>query len=155
MAMVTAVETSPGTDPDRASFTTALETARDQLTAACGICPAGPVDLLGAIGRAVLDTLLPTRRPRYSARKLKSSTSRYHHRDDDRPEHTTTITAIDIALHAPNSHPAKRNRRQSPTRRDRVTAIMNTGPHRAWHGRQLAEPEVAGRFVGRLVRRFV
>jgi hypothetical protein len=27
MAMVTAVESCPGTDPDRASFTTALETA--------------------------------------------------------------------------------------------------------------------------------
>ena len=39
MAMVTAVETRPGTNPDRASFTTALEAARDQLTAAEGICP--------------------------------------------------------------------------------------------------------------------
>ena len=34
MAMVTAIETRPGTDPDRASFTTALEAAKDQLTAA-------------------------------------------------------------------------------------------------------------------------
>ena len=34
MAMVTAVESSPGTNPDRASFTTALEAAKDQLTAA-------------------------------------------------------------------------------------------------------------------------
>ena len=41
MAMVTAVETRPGTNPDRASFTTALEAARDQVTAASGICPAG------------------------------------------------------------------------------------------------------------------
>ena len=41
MAMVDAVETRPGTDPDRASFTTAIETARDQLTAAAGIFP-GP-----------------------------------------------------------------------------------------------------------------
>jgi hypothetical protein len=32
MAMTTAVETRPGTNPDRASFTTALQTARDQLT---------------------------------------------------------------------------------------------------------------------------
>ena len=31
MAMVDAVETRPGTNPDRASFTTALQTARDQL----------------------------------------------------------------------------------------------------------------------------
>ena len=61
MAMVTAVETRPGTDPDRASFTTALEAAKDQLTAA-GICPDGPADLPGVIGRAVLATLLPARR---------------------------------------------------------------------------------------------
>src|SRR4051812_44583622 len=67
MAMVTAVETRPGTDPDRASFTTALEAAREELTAARGICPDGPADLLGAIGRAVLTTLLPARRARYSA----------------------------------------------------------------------------------------
>ena len=54
MAMVTAVETCPGTDPDRASFTTAMEAARDHLTAARSICPDGPADLPGAIGRAVL-----------------------------------------------------------------------------------------------------
>ena len=36
MAMVTAIETRPGTDPDRASFTTAMEAAKDQLTAAQG-----------------------------------------------------------------------------------------------------------------------
>jgi hypothetical protein len=42
MTMVDAVETRPGTDPDRASFTTALETAKDQLTAAQGICPPRP-----------------------------------------------------------------------------------------------------------------
>ena len=87
MAMVTAVETRPGTDPDRASFTTALEAARDQLTAAAGICPDGPADLPGAIGRAVLATLLPARRPRYSARKVKCATSRYLNRDDGRPAH--------------------------------------------------------------------
>ena len=71
MAMVTAVETRPGTDPDRASFTTALEAAKDQLTAAAGVCPDGPADLPGAIGRAVLATRLPARRRRFSARKVK------------------------------------------------------------------------------------
>jgi hypothetical protein len=85
MAMVTAVETRPGTDPDRASFTTALEAARDQLTAARGVCPEDPADPLGVIGRAVLATLLPARRPRYSARKVKCATSRYLNRDDTRP----------------------------------------------------------------------
>jgi hypothetical protein len=57
MAMVTAVKTRPGTDLDRASFTSAPEAARDQLTSAHGICPDGPdgpADLPGIIGRAVL-----------------------------------------------------------------------------------------------------
>lgn len=147
MAMVTAVETRPGTDPDRASFTTALETARDQLTAARGVCPDGPADLPGAIGQAVLATLLPDRRPRYSARKVKCATSRYLNRDDDRPSTPTTITAIDIAIHTPPIDLAPRPRRdpntshtpQPPTRRHRIMEIMSADPRRAWSGRELAE----------------
>ena len=99
MAMVTATETRPGTNPGRASFTTALEAAKDQLTAACGIYPREPADLPGAIGRAVLATLLPARRPRYSARKVKAPTSRYQARDDARPRATTAITTIAISIH--------------------------------------------------------
>jgi hypothetical protein len=90
MAMVTAVETRPGTNPDRASFTTALEAARQELTAARGICPAGPADLPGVIGRAVLATLLPARRPRYSARKFKCATSRYLARAPSPPSPRST-----------------------------------------------------------------
>jgi hypothetical protein len=70
MAMVEAVETRPGLDPDRASFTTALQTARDQLIAAPDThdqdnSTARPADDhgIGVIGRAVLDSLLPARRP--------------------------------------------------------------------------------------------
>jgi hypothetical protein len=147
MAMVTAIETRPGTDPDRASFTIALEAARDQLTTASGICPDEPIDLNGAIGRAVLDALLPARRPRYSARKVKSATSRYLNRDDVRPRNPTTITAIDIAVHTPTinqpvhtcTRGTSQDRPQPPTRRQRITAIMNSDPQRAWHGRELAE----------------
>jgi hypothetical protein len=145
IAMVTAVETRPGTDPDRASFTTALETARDQLTAARGICPDQTTDPLGVIGRAVLATLLSARRPRYSARKVKCSTSRYLNRDHTRPDTPTTITAIDITVHTPPLTPPPRRDHNTPsttripTRRERVTAIMNTDPHRAWTGRELAE----------------
>ena len=101
MAMVDAVETRPGTDPDRASFTTAMEAAKDQLTAAAGICPDGPADLPGVIGRAVLATLLPARRLRFSARKVKCATSRYLNRDDGRPPHPAAITAIDITISTP------------------------------------------------------
>jgi Insertion element 4 transposase N-terminal/Transposase DDE domain len=144
IAMVTAVETRPGTDPDRASFTTALETARDQLTAARGVCPDDTADPLGVIGRAVLATLLPARRPRYSARKVKCATSRYLNRNDTRPSTPTTIAAIDITVHTPPINPPPRPRHTPPTprpatRRERVTAIMNTDPQRAWTGRELAE----------------
>jgi hypothetical protein len=146
MAMVTAVETQPGINPDRASFTTALETARDQVTAARGIHPTHPCDLLGIIGRAVLHTLLPARRPRFSTRKVKCPTSRYLHRDDGRPSHSTTITAIDIALHTPalTTQPPPRARRDRTTplpatRRARVIDIMNTDPCRRWNGTELAK----------------
>ena len=149
MAMVTAVETRPGTNPDRASFTTALETAREELTAARGICPDSPADLPGVIGRAVLATLLPARRPRYSARKVKCATSRYLSRDDGRPRAATAITAISVTITTPPlDHPGDRPRAHrkltSPrpprphTRRQRVTALMATEP-RDWSGRELAE----------------
>src|SRR5215469_12687633 len=139
MAMVTAVETRPGTDPDRASFTTAMETARDQLTAAAGVCPNGPADLPGVIGRAVLATLLPARRPRYSARKVKCATSRYLARDDGRPRAATAITAIAVTittppLGLPGGRSRSHRRLAGPrpprphTRRQRVTALMATQP---------------------------
>ena len=110
------------------------------------ICPDGPADLLGVIGRAVLATLLPARRPRYSARKVKCATSRYLNRDDGRPATSTTITAIDIAVHTPPLDLTPRTRRapaqprgpRPPTRRHRVIAL-NSDPRRAWTGRELAE----------------
>lgn len=146
LTMVTAVESRPGTDPDRASFTTALETARDQLTAARGIYPDDPIDLLGVIGRAVLATLLPPRRPRYSARKVKCATSRYLHRDDRRPPASTRVASIDITVISPPETRPTRCRHDRPpgpppppTRRERVTAIMSTDPQRGWPGRELAQ----------------
>jgi hypothetical protein len=150
MAMVTAVETQPGTDPDRACFTSAMEAAKDELTAARGICPDGPADLPGAIGRAVLATLLPARRPRYSARKVKCATSRYLNRDDGRPPHPDTITAIDIAISTPpvDLKPGRTHRERNtpprprlpgpPTRRERITAIITSHPPRDWNGHELA-----------------
>ena len=117
MAMVTAVETRPGANPDRASFTTALETAREELSAARGICPAGPADLPGVIGRAVLSSLLPARRPRYSARKVKCATSRYLARDDGRPRTVTAITAIHITITTPPLDPPGGRPRPGPTAR--------------------------------------
>jgi hypothetical protein len=148
-AMTDTIETQPGTDPDRASFTTALEAARDQLTAAVGICPDHPDGQPGAIGRAVLATLLPARRLRYSARIVKCSTSRYHENDDSRPRLPATITAIAITLHIPSlaagaprraRYSARKPRPdQPPTRRQRITKIMTSQPLRDWSGRELAQ----------------
>lgn len=92
--MVTAVETRPGADPDRAGFTIALEAARDSVTTATGVLPPAifPTDLVGHIGEAVLASLLPARRARFSVRTVKSGISRYHSWNADgrpRPRRTS------------------------------------------------------------------
>ena len=147
MAMTDAIETQPAANPDRASFTTALEAAREQLTAAAGIFPAGG-DRLGVIGRAVLATLLPARRPRYSARIVKCSTSRYHERDHSRPQAPTAITAIGITMRTPplgTGGPGRSRHKyatprppQPPTRRQLITEIITSQPPRDWSGHELA-----------------
>jgi Insertion element 4 transposase N-terminal/Transposase DDE domain len=145
MAMTDAAATVPGTDPDRASFTTAQQAAIGQLTAASGIItPAAPHP--GAIGRAVLASLLPARRPRCSARTVKTAASRYPARTSDgpRPPQPQAITAIDITICAPapgtRSRPPGRKRRApapgSP--RDRVNTLMATTPRRPWTAAELA-----------------
>lgn len=74
---VDAVDTCPDARPDRISFTIALHTAGDQVTAAVGIIiPVGD-RLLGVIGQAVLDELLPPTRNRGKARTKKNPTSKY------------------------------------------------------------------------------
>lgn len=67
----------PDLDPDRGSFTVARHAARDQLTAAAGIVAGATVDLVGAIGRHVLDAWLPARRARSSPRVVKRALSKY------------------------------------------------------------------------------
>ena len=111
--MVTAVETVPGTDPDRASFTTALEAAKETLTAATGVT-AG-TGLIGRIGRAVLDDLLPPRRPRVSVRKVKSPLSRWNKADPHRPARSTPVTAMDITLQQAQAREPATRRQKSLT----------------------------------------
>jgi hypothetical protein len=96
-AMTDATDSLPGVDPDRASFTTALNTARDQLTNAAGVLADTVIDLVGAIGRAVLAHLLPDRRIRVKTRMIKRSNSKYQARGSniDRHSYKATIN-IDI-----------------------------------------------------------
>jgi hypothetical protein len=78
---------------------------------------------------------------------VKCSTSRYHLRDQDRPELPTRITRVLVTIFAPPpDRPAAlpRGRRDQPpgprpdTRRDQVTRIMASQPGRDWAGRDLA-----------------
>ncbi|MFE6692320.1 hypothetical protein ACFVFQ_38590 [Streptomyces sp. NPDC057743] len=63
---------------DRISFTVLLQSAADQVTTAHDIWPDTPGDLIGEIGRTVLDALLPTRhRSRLKARTRKNPTNKY------------------------------------------------------------------------------
>jgi hypothetical protein len=128
--MVAAAESVPGTDPDRAAFSVAMNAARDSVVAATGVV-ALTVDLIGDTGRTVLANLLPPRRHRFSARKVKSPISRYHaHTDTGRPLASTSITAIDVTICQPTTPPPRtrpkhRGRRPRPAGRSHAPAALN------------------------------
>lgn len=108
-AMADATATRPGTDPDRASFTLAWQSARDQLTQAAGVIAATVTDLAGTIGRNILTSLLPARRLRASPRIVKRAYSKYQARGPniDRTSYKATV-AIDI-LTPPDTLTASQN----------------------------------------------
>ena len=129
-AMTDAVESVPGTDPDRAAFTVALETARDQLIAADGILPGPGRHDCGRIGRVILENLLPPRRPRIAPRKVKCPISRYASPPGQlHLPATARITAISVTIR--QAHPPD-------GRRDRTLQLMRTDPHRPWHASEIA-----------------
>lgn len=92
-AAADATATRPGLDMDRISFTILLQAAGDTVTTAAGIFPTSPIDLVGAIGKAVLRALLPTSpRPRIKARTRKNPTSKYGPNAGQHPSTTQTYT---------------------------------------------------------------
>jgi predicted nucleotidyltransferase len=92
--MTDATDSVPGTDPDRAGFTTALAAARDQLILAAGVITGTDIDLIGTIGRHVLAHLLPARRVRTKDRIVKRAISKYNARGPaiDRTTYKATIS---------------------------------------------------------------
>ena len=76
-AMSDAILDRPEIDPGRASFTTALRAARDQVIQGAGILAQSTVDLVGKIGAAVLANLLPLRGARTRPRVVKRAISKY------------------------------------------------------------------------------
>jgi hypothetical protein len=143
-AMLDAVAHLPGTDPDRAAFTVAYQTARDQLINAEAVIP-DEADRPGRIGRAVLGALLPPRRIRVSTRKIKSTHVRYHVRKDDgRPLTSQKVTSLEIAVvepagpgPAPGTPPPAVPAGTGP-RLTRVLELMRSDPDRPWHGAEIA-----------------
>ncbi|MFF5108322.1 hypothetical protein [Streptosporangium sp. NPDC000509] len=93
-AMTDATDSVPGTDPDRAGFTTALAAARDQLVLATGVVSGTDIDLIGTIGRHVLAHPLPARRVRTEDRIVKRAISKYNARGPaiDRTTYKATIS---------------------------------------------------------------
>jgi hypothetical protein len=106
-AIADATATAPGTDPDRASFTVALNAARDQVIQAAGVITSSVIDLAGRIGRRVLASLMPPRRLRVSPRVVKRALSRYNARG--KIDRTTYKATLGIAILAtpltPGSEP--------------------------------------------------
>ncbi|MEU7369222.1 transposase, partial [Streptomyces hygroscopicus] len=82
-----------------ASFSVAFQTARDQVLQAANVFADTTIDLVGAIGRAVLEHLMPARRLRLSPRAVKRPMSRYAYKSlrVDRRTYKATIS-IDILL---------------------------------------------------------
>jgi hypothetical protein len=116
-AVTDAVQSAPGTDPDRASYQIAVETAQNLLTTAQNITDPGG-DLTGDIGRAVLAGLHGPRRPRVCARKVKSPLSRWNKHPDGKPRATCRITGITAHVDASHHQPATRRRKSVTTASD-------------------------------------
>ena len=103
LAISDATLTRPDVDPDRGSFSIALNAARDQLTSAMGVIAdtaSAAVDLVGVIGGQVLNHLMPPRRSRNNPRVVKraisvyaANTARGRTRAPSRPT-TTTIKIV-------------------------------------------------------------
>jgi hypothetical protein len=113
-AVTDAVETVPGTDPDRASYQTAVETAQALVIQARNIVT-GAEDIAGAIGRAILASLHGPRRPRVCARRVKSPLSRWNKHPPGKPTTSKQITSISTEIDPTDRKPATRRKRSVTT----------------------------------------
>ena len=110
IAVTDAIATVPGTDPDRASYQIAVQTAQTLVTSARNILT-GAADLAGDIGRAVLASLHGPRRPRVCARRVKSPLSRWNKHPPGKPRTCQRITKIIITAGQDHQPAATRHRR--------------------------------------------
>ena len=92
----TAPGADPDPDPDRASFSVALDAAREQVILAAGVTAATTAGLAGRIGERVLASLMPPRRLRTSPRVVKRAISRYNAKG--KPDRTTRKATINVEI---------------------------------------------------------
>ncbi len=115
IAVTDAIETMPGTDPDRASYQIAAETAQTLITGARNVTGENG-DLAGDIGRAVLASLHRPRRPRVCARRVKSPLSRWNKHPPGKPRTNLKITNITTIISQYQDEKRTRRRRSlTPT----------------------------------------
>jgi hypothetical protein len=124
IAITDAIETVPGTDPDRASYQIAVETAQDMVTQARNIIT-GADDLAGAIGRAILASLHGPRRPRVCARRVKSPAQPL----EQAPGRKTPHRQADHRDHHHDHHRAPSRHDTPPANRDNRHRTLEPADH--------------------------
>lgn len=110
IAITDAVTTVPGTDPDRASYQIAVQTAQILVTGARN-ATTGVTDLVGGIGRAVLANLHGPRRPRVCARRVKSPLSRWNKHPPGKPRTCQQVTSLTTVISQYQDEKRTRRRR--------------------------------------------
>ena len=97
IAISDAADAVDNVDPDRCSFTTAVQSARNLIVQAANVIAETTIDLIGTIGAHLLDNLMPDRRLRVGPRAVKRPLSRYAYKSlgIDRRSYLATLT-IDI-----------------------------------------------------------
>jgi hypothetical protein len=89
-----------------------------------------------SISTADLSSLLPPRRSRISARKVKCPTSRYPaNPTSEHPLTCQNVTSLAAEIHTEPPSSAVNGR---SGQRNQVLQHMRTAPHRPWHARELA-----------------
>ena len=135
IAVTDAVTTVPGTDPDRASYQIAVQTAQILVTGARNVAT-GMTDLAGDIGRAVLANLHGPRRPRVCARKVKSPLSRWNKRQPGKPRTCQQVTSLTVVISQYRDQKRTRRRQSLTPIQDLKSPALRLGPvqpHRGHH----------------------
>ncbi len=102
IAIADTADAAGGVDPDRAGFTTVVQTAKELIAQAANVIAETRIDLIGTVGRHLLDNLMPVRRLRVSPRPVKRPLSRYAYKSlgVDRRSYLATLN-IDITAGQP------------------------------------------------------